>query len=194
MKLTFSALALAALLFGAVSLHADDWMTIDGKSYPGVKVIKIEPDAVTILYRDGGALIPLAKLTDDLQKKFNYDAAIAKAAADARDKADFENARLLREEADQAYAHKQAELEAESSGSDSDDSGGGYSSAASSQTHYSISSLVNVNHRLRDDVPWDSTHFSVSSAVPPGPISYGAPGVMHYSIVNVFGMGDPLAQ
>ena len=52
---------------------AEDWKTIDGKTYEGVTVIKVDADAVTILYKDGGARITLESLSPDLQKKFNYD-------------------------------------------------------------------------------------------------------------------------
>jgi hypothetical protein len=96
MKLTFLALLLAIFFLGGMLLQAEDWTTIDGKVYHQIRVIKVEPDAVTILHRDGGALIPLIMLPEELQKKFNYDASVAKAAADARQQADFENARALR--------------------------------------------------------------------------------------------------
>ena len=83
-------------------LHAEDWKTTDGTIYQDVKVIKVEDDAVTILYEDGGARIPLAKLPPDLQKKFSYDPVKAKAAADARAKADAESAKNLQAEKDLA--------------------------------------------------------------------------------------------
>ena len=77
------------------SLRAEDWKTTDGKVYQNVTVVKSEPDAVTILYRDGGALVPLANLPADLQKRFNYDPAKAKIAADARAREDAESAHAL---------------------------------------------------------------------------------------------------
>src|SRR5277367_2921755 len=94
MKLIFC----LVFLLGIVSVRAEDWTTITGKQYPDVTVLKVDPDAVTILYRDGGALIPLIELPENLQTRFHYDPAAAKAAADARDQADFENARALRAE------------------------------------------------------------------------------------------------
>ena len=99
MMKAFLALIIALMV---LPLHAEDWKTTDGTVYQDVKVIKVEDDAVTILYEDGGARIPLAKLPPDLQKKFSYDPVKAKAAADARAKADAENAKNLQAEKDLA--------------------------------------------------------------------------------------------
>jgi hypothetical protein len=96
------ALALLVLLSCRGLLQAEDWTTTDGKIYADVKVIKTEPDAVTILYRDGGALIPLAKLSPALQKRFNYDPTLAQKAADARAKATQQSDQALQAEAAQA--------------------------------------------------------------------------------------------
>lgn len=82
----------------ALPLYAEDWTTTDGTVYQDVKVIKIEDDAVTVFYKDGGALIPLAKLSPDLQKKFSYDPVKAKAAAEARAKADATDEKKLEAE------------------------------------------------------------------------------------------------
>ena len=108
-------LALAAVLttMSGVSLWAEDWTTTDGKVYQEVKVVKTEPDAITILYRDGGALVPLAKLPPDLQKRFNYDPAQAKAAAEARAEADAKNAKALQAEKEAAEKQKALALAAE---------------------------------------------------------------------------------
>jgi hypothetical protein len=95
----FPALIIPLML---LPLHAEDWKTTDGTVYQDVKVIKVEDDAVTILYEDGGARIPLTKLPPDLQKKFSYDPVKAKAAADARAKADAESAKNLQAERDLA--------------------------------------------------------------------------------------------
>jgi len=77
---------------------AEDWTTTDGTKYENVQVIRVEDDAVTILYKDGGALIPLFKLPPALQERFDYDPVKAKAAAEARAKADVENAKELQAE------------------------------------------------------------------------------------------------
>jgi hypothetical protein len=105
MKSNHAPAAFVALIFLALfgaSLRAEDWTTSDGKVYRNVTVLKTEPDAVTILYRDGGALIPLANLPADLQKRFNYDPTKAKLAADARAKTDTQSAAALQIEMAQA--------------------------------------------------------------------------------------------
>jgi hypothetical protein len=103
-------LAMLFLTLFGVSLRAEDWKTADGKVYENVTVLKADPDAVTILYRDGGALIPLANLPTNLQKRFNYDPAKAKIAADARAKTDAESAQALAIEKAQAAKIQAAKL------------------------------------------------------------------------------------
>jgi hypothetical protein len=88
-------LTLLALLVSGGVLPAEDWTTSDGKIYRDVIVVKTEPDAVTIIHRDGGALVPLVKLPADLQKRFHYDPIAAQEAADARAKSDAANALAL---------------------------------------------------------------------------------------------------
>jgi hypothetical protein len=116
MKSLSSLLLAIAFLFAAVApLPAEDWTTIDGKVYRDIKVVKVEPDAVTILDKDGGALIPLMLLPEALQKKFNYDPEKARVAAEARLKADEENQHALHVEmaqADQIKAKQAAESKA----------------------------------------------------------------------------------
>jgi len=86
------------LLLSSTFAFAEDWTTSDGMKYQNVQVVRVEDDAVTIIYKDGGALIPLFKLPPALQKKYDYDPVKAKAAADARSKADAENAKALQRE------------------------------------------------------------------------------------------------
>ncbi len=64
------------------------WTTSDGKVYHNVVVTKIEPDAVTILDDDGGALVPIATLPPDIQTLLGYDPAAAAAASAQRAKDD----------------------------------------------------------------------------------------------------------
>jgi hypothetical protein len=90
-------IALAVALF-STSAFAEDWTTNDGIKYQNVRVIRVEDDAVTIIYKDGGALVFLNKLPASLQKQFDYDPVKAKAAAEARTKADAENAVALQNE------------------------------------------------------------------------------------------------
>jgi hypothetical protein len=100
-------LLIFALAFCPISTgFAEDWTTTDGTSYKEVKVIRVEDDAITILYRDGGALIPIFKLPPALQKRFDYDPVKAKAAAEARAKADAENAKELQAEIELAKKMK----------------------------------------------------------------------------------------
>jgi hypothetical protein len=97
------ALLLASLLaFSTVTLHAEDWTTSDGIKYQDVKVVRVEDDAVTIIYKDGGALVFLNKLPASLQDRFDYDPQKAKVAAEARSKADQENAKALQAEIEKA--------------------------------------------------------------------------------------------
>jgi len=86
------------------NVTSTEWTTSDGKLYKNVKVLKQDETSVTILYDDGGAVIPLANLPDDLKKKFNYDP--VKIQAENEQKADEEQAataaKAAKEEADQA--------------------------------------------------------------------------------------------
>jgi hypothetical protein len=191
MKLTFPAFFLAAFLLGGMSLRAEDWTTIDGKVYPQVKVIKVEPDAVTILYRDGGALIPLIKLPEDLQAKFHYNASIAKAAADARERAEFENARALRAEYRQMVARQLAAVKAQESSADSTDTTGNSQPAYADPSHHAMGELVDSAHSLRDNASSDN-HYSMDSLGMHGPLSARAADANHYSMGNLLGSGDPL--
>jgi hypothetical protein len=97
------------LSLSATTVMAEDWTTNDGMFYPNVRVIRVEDDAITIIYRDGGALVPLVKLPANLQKKFDYDPVKAKVAAEARTKADAENAHLLQLEIEKADQLRKAD-------------------------------------------------------------------------------------
>jgi hypothetical protein len=99
---------LALGIFSSVAF-AEDWTTTDGTKYQNVRVIRVEDDAITILYKDGGALVPIMKLPPKLQQKFDYDPVKAKVAADARAKEDVENAKKLQAEIELANKMKQSE-------------------------------------------------------------------------------------
>jgi len=101
------ALLIALAVFVSLPAWAEDWTTSDGKNYQSVKVVKVEDDAVTVLYKDGGALIPIANLPANLQKRFSYDPVKAKTAADARAAVEAKNAKQLQAEIDQAAKLKQ---------------------------------------------------------------------------------------
>jgi hypothetical protein len=49
------------------------WTTTDGHVYKNVKVVKVDPQTVTILHENGGTNVPISTLSPDLQKQFNYD-------------------------------------------------------------------------------------------------------------------------
>jgi len=193
MKLTFPAFFLAVFVLGGMSLRAEDWTTIDGKVYPQIKIIKVEPDAVTILYRDGGGLIPLKMLPDNLQKKFHYNAFIAKAAADARAQADFENARALRAEYDQIMARKLAALKTQESSADSTKTANNTQATYADPSHHAMGDLVDTSHRLRDDVSYDN-HYPMGYLVAHGSLSASPADANHYSMDSLLGSGDPLSQ
>jgi hypothetical protein len=165
---TWAILLTAVLLTSsAASLSAEDWKTTDGKVYQNVTVVDSSSDAVTILHRDGGALVPLANLPPDIQKRFHYDPDKAKAAADARRKDDDADALALQAEMDQASKMRQAGPEAQ----DPDAPKANSSLAADGQTafsapasgdagHHSIDELVASAHSLKSD-PSDSSHHSI---------------------------------
>jgi hypothetical protein len=184
-------LILAIFLLSAISLQAEDWKTIDGKIYLQIKVIKVEADAVTIFYRDGGARIPLIMLPEDLQKKFNYQPALAKAAADARDEADFENARALRAEQQQLEARKLLVLNAEKAAAESTKTTGIVISAPVDHSHHAISDLVDPYQSLSGNGASDN-HYSINGLV--NRSSHSAPSAddNHYSRDGIYGSGDPL--
>lgn len=186
-------ITIAALFCGGAlsTLWAEDWKTIDGKVYPEIKVIKAEPDAVTILYRDGGARIPLIILPAELQKRFNYDPTLAQAAADARAVADFQNARALRIESQQIAAKRLATLIA----SDPSPSSDATSSPATyaDPTHHTMGELIDPSHRLRDDVSADN-HYSMGGLARSASLVSAPPDLSHHTLGSLFGSGDPLAQ
>jgi hypothetical protein len=91
-----------ALVLTALPALAEDWVTTDGTKYQNVRVVRVEDDAITIIYKDGGALVPLFKLPPALQQKYDYDPVKAKIAAETRTKEDQENAAALQREIEQA--------------------------------------------------------------------------------------------
>ena len=75
--------------------------------------MRVEDDAITIIYKDGGALVPIFKLPPALQERYDYDPVKAKAAAEARAKSDTENAKLLQAEIEAADAAKKEQAVAD---------------------------------------------------------------------------------
>ena len=103
-------LALALSISSATAVAAEDWTTSDGTCYKNVRVIRVEDDAITILYKDGGALVPIFKLPHDLQERFDYNPAKAKAAAELRAKNDAANAAALQKEIEAAEKLRNEQL------------------------------------------------------------------------------------
>jgi hypothetical protein len=164
-------LAAVTLILSATSLRAEDWKTADGKVYQDVKVIESEADTVTILHHDGGALVPLANLPPDIQKRFNYDPVKAKVAADARAKDDAENAKALQAEMDQASQMRQAgpelqETNTPETNSSPADDGDALSTAPASgdANHHSMDELAASADSLRRDL-CDPTYHTMAHLV-----------------------------
>ncbi|HEV3272588.1 MAG TPA: hypothetical protein VGZ93_10450 [Candidatus Methylacidiphilales bacterium] len=147
-------LAAALLASSAMSLRAEDWKTTDGKVYQDVTVVDSAPDAVTILHQDGGALVPLANLPPDIQKRFNYDPVKARAAAAARARDDAANALALQAEMDLASQMRQAGTDPSTvTGANAPST-----TTASSNTHHSIDDLASSMHSLKRDLSEPGYH------------------------------------
>jgi hypothetical protein len=103
------------ILLAALSIcRAEDW-AVDGKTYPHVHLLQIEPDRVHISYDGGSGFINIADLPPDIRQRFNYDPVTAKAAVDARAEANAEQ--VQREQAfqkEQAEQQKQDQAKADS--------------------------------------------------------------------------------
>jgi hypothetical protein len=81
---------LLSLLGFATAARAEDIILQDGTVYKGATILHHDAATATILYNDGGAAVPIAKLPADIQKRLDYDPAAASkqlasdAAADAQ--------------------------------------------------------------------------------------------------------------
>ena len=62
-----------SLTFCQFRLHAIDLTTLDGSTYKDVSIIKQTPSGVEILHERGGTYLPFAKLSKEIQQKYNYD-------------------------------------------------------------------------------------------------------------------------
>jgi hypothetical protein len=92
---------LGLLLMSAVALRAEDITLDDGTVYKGATILHHDAATATILYDDGGAAVPIAKLPAAIQKRLNYDPAAAQrllvddATADAQAQALAQRTRVL---------------------------------------------------------------------------------------------------
>jgi len=57
----------------AINLRAVDIKTLDGREFKDAKILRQEPDRITIAYPHGGATLYFRDLTADLQKQFGFD-------------------------------------------------------------------------------------------------------------------------
>lgn len=79
-----------------LSLGATNLTTRTGKEYSGVTLSRVEPDAIVITHSDGITKIPFVELSEEVQKRLNYDPRkaaehiAAKEAAEVRARAKFE--------------------------------------------------------------------------------------------------------
>jgi len=79
-----TALAILTALFASLAL-ADDFKTTDGKEYKNAKVSRVEPDGIVITFSGGIVKIPFTKLSEELQRKYNYNPQAAKSFAEETD-------------------------------------------------------------------------------------------------------------
>jgi hypothetical protein len=77
MKHCQTILAILAALFASITL-ADDFKTINGKEYKHAKINRVEPDGIVISFSGGIVKIPFAELSEELQRKYNYNPEAAK--------------------------------------------------------------------------------------------------------------------
>jgi hypothetical protein len=93
---------MAFLLLSLLPTCAEDWTTTSGTTYHDVKVVKLGDDRVIISDSDGEAMIEIAKLPPDIQKKLGYDTVKAAAAAEVNKQLD--DADAAQSEKDKAAA------------------------------------------------------------------------------------------
>jgi len=67
---------------------ADDFKTIDGTEYNNAKVTRVEPDGIVLTTSSGVAKVYFSELPQEVQERFHYDEAKARAYSDEQ------NARL----------------------------------------------------------------------------------------------------
>ena len=64
---------------------AEDFKTINGKEYKNATISRVEPDGIVITFSGGIVKIPFTKLSEELQRKYNYNPEAAKAFAEQTD-------------------------------------------------------------------------------------------------------------
>jgi len=58
---------------------ADDFKTVRGKEYKNVTVSRVEPDGIVLKSKSGISKVYFVELSPDVQKRFQYNAAVASA-------------------------------------------------------------------------------------------------------------------
>ena len=71
----------AVMLLGIVAI-ADDITTLDGRTYRNVKITLSDPISITVSHSNGVGRILFQEMSEELQKKYGYDAAKAAAYLD----------------------------------------------------------------------------------------------------------------
>ena len=83
-----SLLPLVLLLAASFLLRAEDWTTVDGKTFKNVKVLSHGDGYVTIMDDDGGAKVMLTELPAPLRARFGFDPVKASACVAATEASD----------------------------------------------------------------------------------------------------------
>jgi hypothetical protein len=76
-------LSILAALSASLAL-ADDFKTTNGKEYKNVTVSRVEPDGIVLTRKSGIVKVYFVELPKEVQERFGYDAAAAKAAEEKR--------------------------------------------------------------------------------------------------------------
>jgi len=103
-------LAVLAALFASIAL-ADDFKTTDGKEYKNVTVSRVEPDGIVLITSSGISKVYFTELPKEVQERFGYDSAAAKAAEEKRidEQKGLERERVEKEENAEADLKRSAE-------------------------------------------------------------------------------------
>src|SRR4029453_14020485 len=73
---TMKVLPFLIVCFTTVAL-ADDFKLVSGKEYKNVTVSRVEPDGIVLKSKSGISKVYFVELSPDVQKRFQYNAAIA---------------------------------------------------------------------------------------------------------------------
>ena len=74
---THNSFVLVISITTLISLHADNFTTLDGDLYTNAIVKRVEPDGLSITYADGITKLKFKNLPADVQAKYGYDPALA---------------------------------------------------------------------------------------------------------------------